>query len=278
MKVQMKTYLLTWNPDRWSWKVFAEEINKLRQDGFVDDHWSCGNNRRIEEGDRIFLLRQAKEPRGIAASGWAISDVYEDEYFDPKADKATALYIRVRFDVLLDSDKGTVYPRQNLDAEIFANAGKMHWDTQVSGVRIPANVAEVLENEWSIFLEQHGISRIPKTIFPDEITIAKNYYEGAVKSVQVNIYERNAQARADCIKRYGCNCVVCGFNFEEVYGALGTDFIHVHHLKPLSGINQEYEVDPIKDLRPVCPNCHAMIHRRKPAYSIEEMRQQLKTQ
>jgi 5-methylcytosine-specific restriction protein A len=60
-------------------------------------------------------------------------------------------------------------------------------------------------------------------------------------------------------------------NFEKFYGVVGKGFIEVHHLIPLSDIKKEYELDPIKDLRPVCPNCHAMIHMRKPPYTPEEI-------
>ena len=76
-----------------------------------------------------------------------------------------------------------------------------------------------------------------------------------------------------CIDHYGPTCVVCGFNFEAVYGELGKGYIHVHHLVPLSEVDAEYKVDPIKDLRPVCPNCHAMIHREVPAKSIDEIKE-----
>jgi predicted HNH restriction endonuclease len=70
---------------------------------------------------------------------------------------------------------------------------------------------------------------------------------------------------------------VCGFSFGAIYGELGTGFIHVHHLVPLALIKQGYEVDPIKDLRPVCPNCHAMLHKRTPPFSINELASALKT-
>jgi predicted HNH restriction endonuclease len=66
--------------------------------------------------------------------------------------------------------------------------------------------------------------------------------------------------------------IVCGFDFVAAYGELGDGFIHVHHVRPLSDIGEEYEVDPIKDLRPVCPNCHAMIHRVLRAMSIERLK------
>ena len=65
--------------------------------------------------------------------------------------------------------------------------------------------------------------------------------------------------------------LIVTLDFEKKYGEIGKGFIHIHHKKPLSEINEEYEVDPIQDLIPVCPNCHAMIHMKKPAYSIDEI-------
>ena len=70
--------------------------------------------------------------------------------------------------------------------------------------------------------------------------------------------------------------MVCGFNFEDVYGDIGKEFIHVHHVKPLSEIGAKYEIDPIQDLCPICPNCHAMIHRENPSLTIDQLRRQLK--
>lgn len=98
------------------------------------------------------------------------------------------------------------------------------------------------------------------------------YAEGKVTAVRVNRYERNRHARSQCIAHYGSRCVICGFDFEEVYGPIGKDKIHVHHLVPLSKVKEEYEVDPIRDLRPVCPNCHLIIHSTKEPLTIEEVR------
>lgn len=108
-------------------------------------------------------------------------------------------------------------------------------------------------------------------MLPEEVAEPEKYIEGATKTISVNVYERNPQARQKCIDAYGYDCTVCTFNFEEMYGEIGKSFIHVHHLKQLADINEEYELDPIKDLRPVCPNCHSMLHKRRPAYSIEEL-------
>ena len=97
--------------------------------------------------------------------------------------------------------------------------------------------------------------------------------EGATHQIWVNAYERNPAARRACIAHYGTGCIVCGFNFGQVFGELGEGYIHVHHLLDLASIGEEYEVDPIDDLRPVCPNCHAMLHREAPAMSIEKLKE-----
>lgn len=107
----------------------------------------------------------------------------------------------------------------------------------------------------------------------EEVMVSGPLIEGAVCQVVINAYERNPIARARCIALYGASCVVCGFNFGDVYGPLADGFIHVHHVKPLSEIGAKYEVDPIADLRPVCPNCHAVIHLGEKCRSIEEVRQ-----
>lgn len=88
----------------------------------------------------------------------------------------------------------------------------------------------------------------------------KNLWEGAVKKVLVNRYERNPLARKLCINKYGYRCFICGFDFEKVYGELGRGFIHIHHIIPISTIGKDYIIDCEKDLIPVCPNCHAMLH------------------
>lgn len=97
----------------------------------------------------------------------------------------------------------------------------------------------------------------------DEIeTLPAEYSEGIRKTVWVNVYERNPNARLNAIKYHGVRCAVCNMSFEEVYGEIGKDFIHIHHIVPVSQIGKEYVVNYEKDLIPVCPNCHAMLHRK----------------
>lgn len=113
---------------------------------------------------------------------------------------------------------------------------------------------------------------------PTEIINTQGIFEGALKSVLVNKYERNTLARTVCLTKHGYNCSVCGMNFEKKYGEIGKNFIHVHHVVPISTIGQEYQIDPEKDLVPVCPNCHAMLHKGKDGkvLTIEELKEILR--
>ncbi|NEU30143.1 hypothetical protein GN156_05030 [bacterium LRH843] len=100
-----------------------------------------------------------------------------------------------------------------------------------------------------------------------------NSFEGSKKTYLVNKYERNPKNRLKAIQIHGLNCFVCDFNFEEAYGENGKDFIEVHHVVPLSTLEEEIEIDPEKDMIPLCANCHRMIHRRRDeVLTIDELK------
>jgi 5-methylcytosine-specific restriction protein A len=116
-------------------------------------------------------------------------------------------------------------------------------------------------------------------IYPDEVLPNQSgdgkFIEGATRQVLINQYERDPRARSACIRHWGTSCYVCGFDFQKAYGDMGRGFMHVHHLTEIASIGAEYEVDPHADLRPVCPNCHAMLHTQRPAIDIDELRSML---
>lgn len=125
-------------------------------------------------------------------------------------------------------------------------------------------------------LKEFGISGRDTWQLQEEFSSEESLVEGASFTVRVNAFERNPVARQKAINYYGTECVVCGFSFGTAYGNVADGYIHVHHLQALASIGEEYVVDPIKDLRPVCANCHAVIHMRQPLYSIEEVKNMLK--
>lgn len=118
----------------------------------------------------------------------------------------------------------------------------------------------ILPNDFDVYLNS-------ETIIPEEIDSVKaeSIIEGAKKKITVNAYERDPKAARQCkqyyLKKYGrITCQICGFDFGKVYGKEYDNMIHIHHIRPLSTIQQEYELDPLNDLIPVCPNCHMVLH------------------
>lgn len=103
----------------------------------------------------------------------------------------------------------------------------------------------------------------------------QGHEEGQKKISLATRYERNPINRAICLQEYGYSCQICGINFQQRYGDIGKQFIHVHHITPVSKMGEHYVVDPLTDLIPVCPNCHAMLHRTDPPLSPQDLKAQL---
>jgi len=101
------------------------------------------------------------------------------------------------------------------------------------------------------------------------------YREGRRSLLSMNRIERNARLRRACIRKFGTECAVCGMDFERRYGPIGEGFIHVHHLVPVAEQDAERSVK-VDELRPVCPNCHAMLHQSSPPIALEELKRMLR--
>lgn len=150
-----------------------------------------------------------------------------------------------------------------------------YWDLFFNGWSEEPFFIWQLRSELKEALEETGLTG--RQQYPEEIPIAEenNLTEGFKKTVLVNTYERNPIARRQCIEHWKPICSVCEFDFEMKYGDLGKGFIHVHHLIPISEIGLTYQVDPINDLRPVCPNCHSMLHKANPPFTIDQLKERI---
>jgi 5-methylcytosine-specific restriction protein A len=259
----MATYLLTWNPRKWEWLSLEQDVEKCRKRGFLNERWSCGVTKRIRPNDRVFLIKLgAEQPTGIMASGHALSDPFVDGHFNDARSKAH--YIKLRYDVLLNPTDEEPLSRDKLQEKM----PDVQWSPQASGITIPAREAQILEGMWKAHLESKGM--VP-SVAAEEVITPEQFWEGSVRTISVNAFERDPRARKACLDHHGYSCAICSFNFERRFGQLGRGFIHVHHLRPLAEIGEQYEVDPIKDLIPLCPNCHAMVHLQIPALTLKEV-------
>ena len=100
----------------------------------------------------------------------------------------------------------------------------------------------------------------------------EGYPEGAIITLQANRFERDRRNRAAAIAIHGTSCLACGVEMGSVYGNVAEGFVEVHHVTPVSQLGEGYVIDPAKDLVPLCPNCHAVAHRRSPPFSVDEIR------
>ena len=146
----MKTWLFTWNEERWAWddylNGFQELINDIQQEGHAYCKWTCGVNKSIQKGDRIFLIKLGSQPKGIVASGYAATGVFEGTHWDleKRENGFKARRIFVDFDRILDYRKDNL-----LDFDCLKSIDtSFKWSSQTSGISIPDNIAIKLEKQW----------------------------------------------------------------------------------------------------------------------------------
>jgi hypothetical protein len=139
-------FLLTWNPCVFAWSDLRQDIARLRRGGKLVTDWSCARSKRIRKGDRLWLLRQGVEPRGIVARGRAVGDWYEGPGWRTKG--VPCHYVDWEIEVLLDAEREPILPREALSNGKLA---PMNWNTMVSGITIPGPVARELEKVFRAF-------------------------------------------------------------------------------------------------------------------------------
>jgi len=240
-----------------------EAVVKVNTGEYYDIYWNCGNTKKIQIGDTFLLMRLGTPPKGIIGFGQIFSKPNSLPHWDEdKANEGkTALFVDLLFSQLSEFP---LIDEQTLKTDEVIR--QFNWFPQSSGILVPQSITGNI---------LHTIEKQSRTKY-NALTLEKltEIFEGRVKVITIKTYDRSPFARQQCMDCYGTTCVICGFNFEDKYGQIGKGFIHVHHLTQIADVGEEYKIDPIKDLRPVCANCHAMLHKKRPAYGIEDIKTQ----
>lgn len=261
VETKMNTYLFTWNPKKTPWNGLPQAVVQVNTGEDYYFHWSSGNRKNIQIGDTFFLMKLGVPPKGIIAVGQILSNPYSKPHFNKSKAREgkTALYVDLFFSHL--SDVPIVYEKTlNTHKKVM----NFNWFPEASGVFVPQHIADYMVK----LIEKQ--SRVKyKPLISENLT---KISEGKPKRLTITTYDRSPLARQKCIDHYGTTCRKCGFNFEVTYGQIGKGFIHVHHIKQVASVGEKHEIDPIRDLRPVCANCHAMLHRKRPAYGIGDIK------
>lgn len=263
----MGTILLTWNPgkegqdtyaasDEWPEVVLANAHGR----GYSWS-WSVGRRRNgIGPGDTAYFLLQGSGPRGLVAKAEVRSVPERDvSYEDPTK---WLNYVHVE---ILES----VFPDECVPTELLmALVPGVNWSAiYQSGQPVDDTNASLLAEIWS----KRQVAGTGALGVGEEAV----YVEGAVVEVLVNRYERDPAARAACLAHYGSSCSACGLDPAFEYGELGSRVLVVHHLTPISEHKRLHAVDPVLDMRPLCANCHAMVHSEDPPLHPDALRKRL---
>ena len=268
-----RTFLYTWNPRKWppipNPLSFATDVkDEILKQGTSEHTWRSGR-KDVTIGDRVFIRRLGPSPTGIIASG---------RISGPSDENDGQLINRMSLDTFQDIEAGDLY----INDDDLKRLGDINWSPQRGGVEIPREIALKLEQIWEgIVRDSHLAVKISE--FDQELAIAANELvqqgeptelaglEGGRRSVTVTRVERNSVNRQACLNHWGYKCRVCDFDFGKTFGSVAEEFIHVHHHN-LVAVSGEIIPDPINDMSPLCPNCHAVAHLKRPPYRIEELK------
>ena len=258
----MPTYLLTWNPDIWDGEITSQKS------------WSCGQTKRIERGDRLFIMRQVREPRGVCGSGWADSDVIPDD----SDEHVSRLYVKLRVDMVRDPMTESILTREELNELNSGVDHAMKWDIQSSGTEIPVLVAQRLEEAWQKLCGTTSSSSVESTptadfdeyiLRADQILSRRNVPRpvGIINPQKVDVvgqqYYRDPKVRAWVLQRANGNCELCNMSApfltesEEAY-------LESHHLVLLAKGGS----DTPENSAALCPNCHRKMHYSKDQFAL----------
>lgn len=148
----MKTYLFTMNPTKWYWEDLDETIATIKQTGYVSDSWSVASHKKIQPGDRAFLIRLGVEPKGIIGSGVVTSEAFLAPHWS--GNNKLMHKVMIDFEVLLNPDK---QPILNLDLLKMGGMEHVNWTPRSSGIEIPEKYVDELEALWADFLNTQDI-------------------------------------------------------------------------------------------------------------------------
>lgn len=288
-----RVFILTHNPKySWSLNELPGYVERTAAGKRIHDDWSTGSRRDISPGDVGFLLRQGDRrgivakgvfempstatkrrvrQRGVKSNGTFEHVVYEEWHwadFDlPKCERRIARYADLSWTRIVDTaDRLPV-------EELKRRFTTVHWDMMYgSGVEVKGAVGQRLIRAW----DEHLALLVGGPYVVDDDDEVVEYVEGRPIRASVTRFERVPANRKACLDHHGFRCAACGFDFEDKYGSRGARYIQVHHKDPLATAVDGRAVNPVRDMVPLCANCHVMVHRHQPILTISALKKILK--
>ena len=194
--------------------------------------------------------------------------------------------------LLLGGSLGRSYRKMTkaeLHQDMKYNLRYLNWKVLVRNVfraEVPADIPKALFSPKNYrivkptMLDKARFARLSNLLghqlpASDAGEVESEFPEGRLVEIRHRERERNPalvrSAKNAFLARHGrLFCQVCGFDFQKTYGAIGTDFIEAHHTLPVSSMTRATKTR-VTDIALVCPNCHRMLHRKRPWLSLKNL-------
>ena len=254
----MAAVILGWNPTgpaRWDYRA---AVDLVAESGRYLQRWSADQPLNVTAGTEAWLFVQGSSDAGTGLIGHGVA--MSEPYQTLPGDSVAEWHVSILFDALLPLGEQV---RQDA---LRAAAPGIPWGEAMNrpGVAVPG-------------YEEPGIRRLWRDLGPAATgfphVVSGTCPPDTVSTLDVNRYERNPDARRVCLAFHGTSCAACGFSFETFYGDAGSGSIDVHHVVPPELLGSGYQLDPVADLVPLCPNCHSLAHcSAGPPRTVAELR------
>lgn len=242
-----------------------------------------------------FLTKQLSSAKNYVASldlkRWTFGkSVYYSVDFAPGGAAKKRLYQLGFVDVLKLPDgsfrKGVVNSFLNWAKDVKGSdvSGKFEKDQSSEGGKrfellihesvIPAKFTSAVKSEQKVMnvTVKYSLSK-PGAEKVSNANLATDNEKETSEGFKREIVREESVRNQTIVKRakllLGTKCSVCGFSFETNYGKHGAGFIEMHHLHSIA---KGQRTTKVEDLRPVCSNCHRMLHRGSDIMSIEALK------
>lgn len=257
----MTAIILGWNPDNWDRWNYPAAVTEVRAAGLVVERWDVGR-RDVPAGADAWLVLQGSHAGGLIGHGVVLLEQPRSAEYSvpaelprPASERSENPRTEFREPTVLVAFDALLPLGEQVPVELLRDAAPgIPWDgLPDSGLRVDPIEEPTIRGLWGELGPRPG----PDPTRP----VPGTYPQDAVARVLANRYEEDEEARRACLARHGISCAACGFSFELKYGEAGADFVQIHHIVPVAQLDGGYQLDPITDLVPLCPNCHAMAHR-----------------
>jgi predicted HNH restriction endonuclease len=272
-------YLLYWRLKAVEYRFYGEPLDHIAHDRLG----------KVEAGDVVWIVTARGGDLLLAGRvqvGQVIDESEADSVFDPFELFTARWHVTVA--------DGTAEPMQlinltdlsiTLSLRFQSSADRLRLDKRgrlntlsLFNLRLLTDDSGALLNyAWN---SAKGTSSATEQVEIDDAPLI--YSEGRTSIQRRVVRQRSSglvsEAKARFVEEHGdLRCEICDMSFAEVYGTIGQGYIEAHHPEPISELEGEQFTD-VDGIVLLCANCHRMVHRKSPPFSIDQLREAVRAQ